>query len=76
MGRQVLETLGPRDPASAANAPQDDERMLLEQHLVYDDEAALIASSEQARIDLERLFEADEMPLVTDAAPSRPLPLE
>jgi glutathione-regulated potassium-efflux system protein KefB len=34
--------------------------MLREQHLVYDDEAALIASSEQARKDLEKLFEADE----------------
>jgi len=34
--------------------------MLREQHLVYDDEAALIASSQQARQDLEKLFEADK----------------
>jgi glutathione-regulated potassium-efflux system protein KefB len=37
-----------------------DENMLREQHLVYDDEAALIASSQQAFRDLEKLFEADE----------------
>jgi glutathione-regulated potassium-efflux system protein KefB len=39
-----------------------DEQILREQHLVYDDEAALIASSPQAREDLEKLFEADETP--------------
>jgi glutathione-regulated potassium-efflux system protein KefB len=36
--------------------------MLREQHLVYDDEAALIASSQQAFRDLENLFAADEKP--------------
>ncbi len=63
MGQQVLESLG-IPPALAAERRErfrkHDEQMLREQHLVYDDEAALIASSEQARRDLEKLFEADE----------------
>ncbi|MGH8109802.1 MAG: monovalent cation:proton antiporter-2 (CPA2) family protein [Arenimonas sp.] len=41
---------------------QHDEAMLQEQHLVYDDEAALIASSQQAFRDLENLFAADANP--------------
>lgn len=35
-----------------------DEQLLREQHLVYDDESALMQSAAQARKDLEGLFEA------------------
>jgi len=65
MGEQVMQALGL--PAETARERRErfqahDERILQEQHLVYDDEAALIASSQQARDDLEKLFEADETP--------------
>lgn len=36
-----------------------DEKLLREQHLVYDDEAALVQSTRDALKDLEQLFEAD-----------------
>jgi len=65
MGQQVMEALGvPPEVAAERRArfQSHDERMLREQHLVYDDEAALIASSEQARRELETLFEADAQP--------------
>jgi glutathione-regulated potassium-efflux system protein KefB len=39
---------------------EHDEALLRQQHLVYDDEAALIQSSQEALVDLERLFEADQ----------------
>jgi hypothetical protein len=39
-----------------------DENTLLEQHLVYDDQAAPIASSQQAFKDMETPFAADEKP--------------
>ena len=42
-----------------ARFQRHDEQLLKEQYLVYDDEAALIQSSQQARQDLEKLFEAD-----------------
>jgi voltage-gated potassium channel Kch len=78
MGEQVLGALG-LAPAAAAERRErfrlHDERMLREQHLVYDDEAALIASSQQARDDLEKLFEADESPGAAAAqAPAAALP--
>ena len=63
MGQQVMEALGvPPDVAAERRERfrKHDEQMLREQHLVYDDEAALIASSQQARQDLEKLFEADK----------------
>jgi glutathione-regulated potassium-efflux system protein KefB len=63
MGQQVLESLGIPPELAAERRERfrkHDEKMLREQHLVYDDEAALIASSEQARQDLEKLFAADE----------------
>jgi glutathione-regulated potassium-efflux system protein KefB len=65
MGQKVMEELGvPHDVAYERRERfrEHDERMLREQHLVYDDEAALIASSEQSRRELETLFEADAMP--------------
>jgi len=39
---------------------EHDHRLLQEQHLVYDDEAALVASSKEALRELQGLFEADE----------------
>jgi glutathione-regulated potassium-efflux system protein KefB len=63
MGQQVLESLGIAPELAAERRERfrkHDEKILREQHLVYDDEAALIASTEQARQDLEKLFEADE----------------
>src|SRR5207342_238424 len=65
LSQQVLEALG-LPPEVAADRRErfrrHDEKMLLDQHLVYDDEAALIASSQQAFRDLENLFAADETP--------------
>ena len=78
LGQQVLEALGLPPEAAAerrARFQAHDERLLREQHLVYDDEAAMIASSQQAREDLERLFEADQAPAAPEAAP-RALPQE
>jgi glutathione-regulated potassium-efflux system protein KefB len=74
MGQEVMEALGvPHDVAHERRERfrEHDERMLREQHLVYDDEAALIASSEQSRRELETLFEADAMP-ERDAATAVP----
>jgi glutathione-regulated potassium-efflux system protein KefB len=75
MGQQVMESLGvPHDVAYERRERfrEHDERMLREQHLVYDDEAALIASSEQARRELETLFEADVVPELESAIPEGP----
>ncbi|MGA9422762.1 MAG: monovalent cation:proton antiporter-2 (CPA2) family protein [Rhodanobacteraceae bacterium] len=62
LARDVLEALG-YDAATAAEHVErfreHDERVLGEQYPVYDDETALIQSAREARIDLERLFEAD-----------------
>jgi glutathione-regulated potassium-efflux system protein KefB len=44
-----------------------DEQLLRDQHLVYDDEAALLQSSREALADLDRLFEADERPAEIEA---------
>ena len=76
MSQQVLEALGiPHAVASERRERfrQHDEQFLREQHLVYDDEAALIASSQQARADLEKLFEADAQrgPAVEPLPPER-----
>jgi glutathione-regulated potassium-efflux system protein KefB len=74
LGQQVMETLGvPHDVAFERRERfrEHDERMLQEQHLVYDDEAALIASSDQARRELETLFEADVVPEL-ETAPEGP----
>lgn len=38
---------------------EHDEKLLKAQHLVYDDEAAVIQTSRDARADLMHLFEAD-----------------
>jgi len=65
LSEQVMLSLGvPKDLAAERRERfrAHDEAMLQEQHLVYDDEAALIASSQQAFRDLENLFAADEKP--------------
>ena len=62
MSRLVLEDLG-MDPAIAAarveKFREHDAELLKAQYLVYDDEAALMQSAQEALVDLERLFEAD-----------------
>jgi len=62
MSRMVLEDLG-LEPAVAAERVakfrEHDADLLKAQYLVYDDEAALMQSSQEALLDLERLFEAD-----------------
>jgi len=63
MGRQIMEALGvPPDVAAerVKRFREHDEQMLQEQYLIYDDEAALVASTQQAQRDLLRLFEADD----------------
>ena len=63
IGRQIMEALGvPHDVAveRAQRFRQHDEEMLQQQYLIYDDEAALVASAQQAQKDLLHLFDADD----------------
>lgn len=65
LGRRVLEALGVPAAEAADKVErfrQHDEALLRQQHLVYDDEAALIASSQEALRELATLFEADAQP--------------
>jgi glutathione-regulated potassium-efflux system protein KefB len=60
--RHVLEGLGIPAEVAAARVERFrmyDEKMLAEQYLVYDDETALLQSAQDARRELQRLFEAD-----------------
>ncbi|WP_257388440.1 monovalent cation:proton antiporter-2 (CPA2) family protein [Tahibacter caeni] len=60
--RQVLEALGqpPRVAADRiARFRAHDEALLKAQHLVYDDDAALIQTSQEALTELEQIFAAD-----------------
>jgi glutathione-regulated potassium-efflux system protein KefB len=62
LGQRVMQELGlPEDVALERRERfrEHDEALLRQQHLVYDDEAALIASNKEALSELERLFEAD-----------------
>ncbi|HET6604740.1 MAG TPA: monovalent cation:proton antiporter-2 (CPA2) family protein [Xanthomonadaceae bacterium] len=62
LGRQVLMGLGQDAETSHRRVEtfrRHDESLLLEQHLVYDDETRLIESAAEARDELRRLFEAD-----------------
>jgi glutathione-regulated potassium-efflux system protein KefB len=62
MGERVLVALGESEDVAAQRAErfrQHDEALLRTQHQVYDDEAALIQTSQEARKDLEQLFAAD-----------------
>lgn len=59
MSRQMLAVMG--DPAAAEKIERFrafDEHLLAEQHLLHKDEAALIQSAQQARMELEALFKA------------------
>lgn len=60
--REVLTGLGMDDQTAAdrlARFREHDERMLREQHMIYDDEAALIQSVTDAQAELTRLYEGD-----------------
>lgn len=62
LSRDVLASLGM--PAEQAERRvglfrEHDEALLRAQHLVYDDDAAVLQTANEAREDLERLFEAD-----------------
>ncbi len=62
MGERALMALGVAADIAADRARrfrEHDEQLLREQHLVYDDEAAVIQTGRDARADLEKLFEAD-----------------
>ena len=70
MGRDVLIALGmsPEQAAQRAHKFREhDEELLASQHLIYDNEAALLESAKQARSELEQLFEADIEPDDADA---------
>jgi glutathione-regulated potassium-efflux system protein KefB len=75
MGREVLVSLGlPRDVAEQRTRRfrEHDERLLASQHLIYDDESALLETAKRGRAELEQLFEADLG--VTPAAGNTPGP--
>ncbi|MBX3697666.1 MAG: monovalent cation:proton antiporter-2 (CPA2) family protein [Dokdonella sp.] len=62
MSRMALQQLGM--PEALAGQRVDrfrefDEKLLAEQHLFYDDEAAIMQNAREAQNDLDRLFEAD-----------------
>jgi glutathione-regulated potassium-efflux system protein KefB len=72
LGQRVMQALGITEEVAIERRErfrEHDEALLREQHLVYDDEAALIASSKEALRDLERLFEADRDSAAPDDAP-------
>lgn len=74
MGRKVMQALGVPEAEAARNTDrfrEHDEALLRRQHLVYDDEAALVASSHEALRDLETLFEADTAPEPDEGEPPR-----
>lgn len=62
LGERVLVELGMAPEIAAEHARRfrdHDENLLREQHLVYDDDEALMQTSREARVELMRLFEAD-----------------
>jgi glutathione-regulated potassium-efflux system protein KefB len=62
MGQRVLVALGMTEALAAQLSERfrvHDEALLRTQHQVYDDEAALVQTSQEARKDLEQLFAAD-----------------
>jgi glutathione-regulated potassium-efflux system protein KefB len=62
LSREVLEALG-MEPTLAAQRVERfrefDEKLLADQHLVYDDEAAIMSNARDALRELDGLFEAD-----------------
>lgn len=62
LARHTLHAVGADDQDAQRRVDrfiEHDEELLKEQHLLYDDETALIQSSKEARSELARLFEAD-----------------
>ena len=62
LSRDVLVELGMDAQLAASRVEtfrQYDEKLLAEQHLFYDDEAAIMQNAREAQNDLDRLFEAD-----------------
>jgi glutathione-regulated potassium-efflux system protein KefB len=62
MSRDALEHLGLAPELAAQRVEkfrQFDEKLLAEQHLFYDDDAAIMQNAREAQRDLDRLFEAD-----------------
>ena len=62
LARHTLQAVGSSDADAqrrVARFIDHDEALLREQYLMYDDEAALIQSSKEARNELARLFDAD-----------------
>jgi glutathione-regulated potassium-efflux system protein KefB len=62
LSRGVLEQLGMSAETAAQRVEMFrafDEKMLANQHLFYDDEAAIMQNSRDALLDLDKLFEAD-----------------
>ncbi len=65
LGKQVLQAVGVSPEQASERSERfrrHDEALLREQHLVYDDEAALVASAREALAELATLFEADTRP--------------
>lgn len=62
LSKDVLVELGLDHELAASRVEtfrQYDEKLLAEQHLFYDDEAAILQNAREAQHDLDRLFEAD-----------------
>lgn len=77
LGQRVMQALGvPEDVARARRERfrEHDEALLRAQYLVYDDEAALVASTREALRDLEKLFEADRDEEADAEAPQESAP--
>ena len=69
IGKLAFVSLGVRHETAEHYARlfiEHDERILAEQYLVHDNDAALVASAEEAYRELEALFDADREPAGTD----------
>src|SRR5690348_2772283 len=72
MAQLTLEALGLAPEAARSRVEtfrRYDEQLLRDQHLVYDDDAAMVQSSKEAYAELERLFEADIASNVVEITP-------
>lgn len=74
LSREVLESLGMDSELAAQRVErfrQFDEKLLGEQYLVYDDDAAIMQNARDAQADLDKLFEADIAQSVGQLDPAR-----
>lgn len=65
LARETLVRLGVPDDVAIGNVDRfrrHDEALLARQYLIHDDETALVQSAQEARAELESLFEADRRP--------------